>query len=110
MFLVRTITGRGLQWLFVLALLLLSAPAWSRTDEALPRYDICVNVKPEARNLSVDTNVRLPPATTPRKSLQFMLLPNMGTPQDQLIVPKAAGTLTVRALPGSLLCGCTHIE
>lgn len=110
MILVRTITGRALQGLFVLALLLLSAAASSRTDEALPCYDICVNVKPVARNLSVDTNVPLPPRATPRKSLQFKLLPNMGTPKVRLIAPKAAGTLRVRALAAALLCGCTHIE
>ena len=109
MFLIRTITGRALQWLIVLPLLM-STAAWSQTDEPVSRYDIHVNIRPEARNLSVDMKVTLPPAAAPRKSLQFMLLPNMGTPQVQLIAPKAADTLTVRALAAALLCGCTHIE
>lgn len=98
MFNLKNIGATALQWLTVLALLPIPATAWSQTTEALPRYDIRVNVRPEARNLSVDTNVTLPPAAAPRKSLQFTLLPNMGTPQVQLIAPKAAGTLTVRKL------------
>lgn len=63
--------------LIILLLLLISTAAWSRTAEPLPRYDIRVDVKPEA--LAVDTKVTLPPAAAPRRSLQFKLLPSMGT-------------------------------
>lgn len=66
-----------------------------QTTKMLPRYEIHVNLNPEARNLSVEMNVTLPPTAMPRKSLQFRLLPNMGTPQVRLIAPKAAGALTV---------------
>jgi len=96
MFLFKTLIQRILQVLVVLVLLPMSAASSSQTAETLPRYDIRVNVRPEARNLSVDTKVTLPPAAAPRKSLQFKLRPDMGTPQVRLIAPKAAGRLTVR--------------
>jgi len=72
--------------------------AEGRSAQSLPRYEVHVNLKPETRNLSVDTEVTLPPAAAPRKSLQFKLRTDMGTPQVRLIAPKAAGTLTVRKL------------
>lgn len=91
--------GKALRWPIVLALLIKTpTAAWSQTNAALPRYDIRVNVKPEARSLSVDTTVTLPAAATARKSLQFTLLPSMGAPRVRLIAPKHAGTLTVRKL------------
>ena len=108
MFLIRTITGRALQWLFVLAFLLMSTAAWSRTAEVLPPYGILVNVRPEGRNLSIDPNVTLPATATERKVVQFTL-PSMETPYARLIESKATGTLTVRALAAAPLCGCTHI-
>lgn len=72
------------------------AAIWSRMAETLPHYEIHVTLKPESQNMSVDVKVTLPSATMHRTSLQFKLLPNMGTPQVRLIAPKAAGTLTVR--------------
>lgn len=98
MFSLESIGATALQWLIVFPLPLMSAAAWSRMAGALPRYEIHVNLNPEARKLLVDMNVTLPPAAAPRKSLQFKLLPTMGTPQVQLIAPKAAGALTVRKL------------
>lgn len=81
-------TRTGLAWLAALAFL----PA----QAALPRYDIHVAVKPDA--LSVDTTLTLPAEAAPRKSLQFELLPTMGTPKVELIAPKSAGTLTLHKL------------
>lgn len=78
-------------------LLLLAAPvAWPGTATVLPRYDLRVDVRPEARSLSVEADVTLPPAAEPRQSLQFELLPSMGTPEVRLAAPAAAGPLTVR--------------
>lgn len=93
MFKLKNLGAKALR-LIAFPLLLMSGVAWSKTSETLPRYDIRVSVRPEA--LSVDTNLTLPRAAEPRKSLQFKLLPSMGTPQVQLIAPKAAGVLTVR--------------
>lgn len=98
MFPVRTVIGQALQSLIVLALLLMPAAAASQTAGPLARYDMRVRVQPEVRKLSVDTNVTLPAAATARKSLQFTLLPSMGTPSVRLIAPKAAGALTIRKL------------
>ena len=89
---------KALQWLIGFPLFLMSAADWSGMAKTLPRYEIHVNLRPEARNLSVDMKVTLPPEAAPRKSLQFKLRPDMGTPQVRLIAPKAAGALAVRKL------------
>ena len=85
--------AKAMRSLLAIALLALAPPAWPQKYETLPRYDVDVTITPEASSLSVQSVITLPASPEPRKSLQFNLLPSMGTPQVQLLSPATAGAL-----------------
>lgn len=91
-----TMSGRALCSLIGLIFLLAPTMVWSRTADALPRYEMRVKVLPHA--LSVGMDMTLPMTVQSRKSLQFKLLPSMGTPEVRLGNSPAADALKVRKI------------